>query len=242
MMKVKDHYDKHLAHFYAWMAGDLEDNSKRFRDFLHAHSIHPSQSKVAIDLGAGHGIQSLALAALGFRVKAVDFSSYLLQELAENAGPAPIQTIQADIRAVKSLSESKPELIVCCGDTITHLPDKNEIRVLLEDCYNTLTSGGKLILSFRDYSKALVEDQRFIPVKSTPDRILTCFLEYDSEKVKVTDLLHERVGQEWKQKVSSYEKVRISAADVEGWLQEIGFQIQFNESIRRMSHLVAIKE
>ncbi len=240
-MKVKDHYDNHLAHFYAWMAGDLEEKSKQFQDFLHAHSIHPSQSGVAIDLGAGHGIQSLALANQGFKVKAIDFSKDLLKELANKAGHYPIETIQADIKAVTSLQESKPELIICCGDTITHLSHKDEIRVLLEDCHQTLLTGGKLILSFRDYSTALIEDQRFIPVKSSPDRILTCFLEYGPEKVKVTDLLHERVGEKWQQKVSSYEKVRISTADIENWLQDSGFTVIVNEPLNRMSHLVAIK-
>jgi 2-polyprenyl-3-methyl-5-hydroxy-6-metoxy-1,4-benzoquinol methylase len=38
---------------------------------------------LAIDLGCGHGLQSISLANLGFCVKAVDFNTQLLHHLAE---------------------------------------------------------------------------------------------------------------------------------------------------------------
>lgn len=240
-MKVKDHYDNHLAKFYAWMAGDLTAKSQEFQNFLLSQSITPMRTQVAIDLGAGHGIQSLALGKMGFKVKAIDFSQELLDELAANAGNAPIEIIKDDIRNIKEYQSVQAELVVCGGDTLTHLASKPEIQSLLADCYEALIGGGKLVLSFRDYSHALEAEGRFIPVKSDENRIHTCFLEYGVEKVQVTDLLHERVGEKWQQKVSSYEKVRLSAAEVLGWLQETGFQLLFHEVINRMPHIIVSK-
>jgi 2-polyprenyl-3-methyl-5-hydroxy-6-metoxy-1,4-benzoquinol methylase len=50
--------------------------------------VTPERS--AIDLGAGYGIQSIALANLGFRVRAVDFNRQLLEELSVNKKSLPI--------------------------------------------------------------------------------------------------------------------------------------------------------
>ena len=76
-MTTKEHYDKHLGNFYSWMTGDFESTQKEFLDFLYEHGLFPSSTKIALDLGAGHGIQSIPLARLGFQVKAVDFNQQL---------------------------------------------------------------------------------------------------------------------------------------------------------------------
>ena len=143
---------------------------------------------------------------------------------------------------LKNYSELKPELIICCGDTITHLENKSDIKKLIENCANILSGKGKLILSYRDYTIELNDQQRFIPVKSDRDRILTCILDYEPEKVKVTDLLHEKIGNEWKQKVSSYKKVRISPNDIDEMIENSGLKITFNEPINRMQTMIAEKK
>jgi len=61
----------------------------------------------------------------------------------------------------------------------------DEIRQLIIDCCELLTEGGKLILSFRDYSTALLGNLRFIPVKSDDAKILTCCVDYEVGRVRV---------------------------------------------------------
>lgn len=213
-VNVKKHYDTHLANFYSWMLGDLKPKIDEFQNFLKQNKISPGQSKNAIDLGAGNRIQSIALKNLGFNVTALDFNRQLLNELNVNPNATGIQTMELDITKVSELKQLNPDLITCCGDTITHLEDKKEIAKLIADSTKILTKNGHLILTFRDYSKALNDQQRFIPVKSSSKRILTCILEYSEEKVTVTDLLHEKVDTEWVQKVSSYKKVRIAPQEI----------------------------
>ena len=89
---------------------------------------------------------------------------------------------------------------MCCGDTITHLENKSAIETLINDCANVLNKKGQIVLSFRDYSAELNDQQRFIPVKSDNHNILTCILEYDANSVKVTDLLQQKIDNEWNQK------------------------------------------
>ena len=58
MYIVKAHYDNHLAKFYRWMSGDFDEKSRAFQDFLMVHHVYPNNTGIAVDLGAGHSIQS----------------------------------------------------------------------------------------------------------------------------------------------------------------------------------------
>jgi SAM-dependent methyltransferase len=240
-MNAKEHYDNHLGDFYSWMSGDFSTKQAEFQQFLEGQKIAPHSTKIAIDLGAGHGIQSVSLAHLSFFVKAVDFNRQLLAELVNNGRGLPIEVFESDIRTVKKFAADRPELIVCWGDTLTHLESRAEVENLLSDSAEILAGQGKLILSFRDYSTPLIGDARFIPVKADEGRILTCCLDYEDEKVRVTDLLHERTADGWRQKVSSYYKVRLSAQMIEDMLHKSGLKIIFNETIQRMRTVIAEK-
>ena len=240
-MKAKEHYEKHLSNFYSWMLGDIQSKSIEFQNFLESHEIEPKNTKTAIDLGAGNGIQSIALKELGYRVTAIDFNRQLLDELKSNPNAKGINTKLDNITNVSQFAYLKPELITCCGDTITHLDSKNHIVKLIKDVSRILENKGYLILTFRDYSKELDDKLRFIPVKSSSNRILTCILEYGIETIKVTDLLYEKINEEWSQKVSSYKKVRLYPNVVTQILKEKRMEVIFNKPINLMQTVIAKK-
>ena len=241
MATVKQHYDTHLADFYSWMAGDFALKQKEFQQFLKKHDIVPGSAKVAVDLGAGHGIQSVALAKMGFKVKAIDFNQQLLNELKVNGKELDVEVINDDIRSINRYSDEKPGVVVCWGDTLTHLDDLADVEQLLTNCCEALNIDGKLILSFRDYTQELTADRRFIPVKSDENMILTCVLEYSIDHVRVTDLLHIKRENGWEQKVSSYHKVRIPVSFVRNFLGKNGMVITFEGEINRLIAVSATK-
>lgn len=239
-MTVKKHYDNHLGNFYSWMIGDFETKKEDFKQFCLENKIQPSQSGYAVDLGAGNGIQSIALAELGYQVIAIDFNPQLLEELKLKSDNT-IEIINDNIQDFSKHLNKQPELIICCGDTISHLESFDEIKHLIQSCFNNLSIKGKLILTFRDYSNSLEDMNRFVPVKSDSDRILTCFLEYFQDKVRVTDLLYELQDNLWIQKVSSYYKGRISRNIIIEFLNQSGFKIIFDKEINRMITIIAEK-
>ena len=100
----------------------MEEQVRKNQDFFSSHGITPDDNPVAIDLGAGCGFQSVPLARRGYSVTAVDFCGSLLDELRSHAGDLPIVTVQSDILHFSSWSGRHPALIVCMGDTLTHLP------------------------------------------------------------------------------------------------------------------------
>jgi 2-polyprenyl-3-methyl-5-hydroxy-6-metoxy-1,4-benzoquinol methylase len=240
-MTVKEHYDNHLGNFYSWYTGDFNTNKEAFRKFCIDNDIRPHASKTAIDLGAGNGIQTIALAELGFQVKAIDFNVQLISELKSRIGNLPVEVYNDDIRFVAKYSFPEPELIICCGDTLTHLGSATEIRELVKGCYDILPHNGKVVLTFRDYSNELADTNRFIPVKSDSQRILTCFIEYFPDKIRVTDLLHELENSRWVQKASSYYKTRIGMDEAMSILKDSGFRIIFNDATKGLITLIAQK-
>jgi 2-polyprenyl-3-methyl-5-hydroxy-6-metoxy-1,4-benzoquinol methylase len=241
-MTVKEHYDNHLGNFYSWYTGEFDKNKDSFKAFCIDNDIKPIDSKCAIDLGAGNGIQTIALAELGFKVKAIDFNSQLIEELKSKIDNHLVEVFNDDIKLVSKYSQPQPELIVCCGDTLPHLDSFAEVRKLIQDSFDILSPDSRLILTFRDHSTELEDTNRFIPVKSDSQRILTCFIDYYPDRLRVTDLLHEYENGKWIQKISSYYKTRISRELVLGFLKDSGFKISLDTVANRMITIIGQKK
>ena len=103
--------------------------------------------------------------------------------------------------------------------------------------------GGLCAVTFRDYVSApLKDDGRFILVRSDENRILTCFLEYFETTVQVHDLLHQRDGGQWRLRVSSYPKLRLSPEWVATTLTSLGFTVRREPALNGMVRVIANKE
>lgn len=226
MDAVKTHYDKLLGSVYSWIIGDFDtafENNVRLFDQL---NILPVQSGIAVDLGAGPGSQSLPLAARGFDVTAIDFCADLLDELRSHPGGDKVTTVLADIRDFCEYLDAPADLIVCMGDTLVHLPDRADARQLLLDAARSVSTGGSVVVSIRDYdAPGPTGADRFIPIRSSDEQIFTCFLEYEDDIVRVHDLLQRRENGVWNLSVSGYQKLRISMDWVEETLAGAGLEI-----------------
>jgi len=226
-MKTKEHYKNHLFDYYSWIYGGLKENIQKNKKFFQSHNIVSGELSTAIDLGAGSGFQSIALNEMGFNVYAIDFCKELLDEII--CVNQNINIIEDDIMHFHSYKNITPQLIISMGDTLTHLTDIQSVEDLIENAYNELTDKGKIALSFRDLTFELKGRARFIPVKSDDNRIFTCFLEYRPDSVNVNDIIHEKIDGQWIQKISSYEKIKISEDIIKEILIDKGFEIEFFE-------------
>ena len=239
-MSVKKHYDTHLGNFYEWMVGDFEEKQATQEAYFVSKGISSLGKQRAIDLGAGHGLQSISLANLGFEVSSIDFNQQLLESLRKRAQGYSIEVVDSDILTYLSLAE-KADLILCMGDTLAHFQSFEELQKVIAKVYDLLNPGCLFISSFRDYQFELEGPLRFIPVKSDSSRILTCFLEYKGDRVVVTDLLYERNKESWVQEISSYEKLRIGVDQVQEMMTKTGFKVQSVDNIQRMNYLIVQK-
>ncbi len=240
MSSVQQHYDALLGPVYSWAFGGFEAAAARNRQLFAALGFEHWPRGLAVDLGCGSGFQSLPLAESGYRVLAVDLCETLLAELRKRAGSLPIESVRDDLTRFPRHLNEKAALIVCMGDTLTHLPSADEVSALVRDAARNLAPGGRLVLTFRDLaSRELTGPQRFIPVRSEPDRIFTCALEYHPDHVEVSDLLHTREENgEWKFSASSYRKLRLDAARVAALLSANGFAIEHSSTEQGLVRLV----
>lgn len=172
-------------------------------------SPHSTSNSRLEQIGNGYAIP---LAKLGYSVLAMDTCSVLVEELQARKEALPIRVVQDDLLSFRQYAE-QAEVILCMGDTLTHLSSRDAVNQLLEGAIMALTPNGLFCATFRDYyTKELRDADRFLSVRSDEQRILTCFLEYGAEQVTVYDLLQERAETDWWLSVSSYQKLRLDPA------------------------------
>jgi len=240
MKTVEAHYQTHLGPVYAWMLGDRQAALTRSSAELEEMTLPSSMNATALDLGAGLGLHSLALAKRGFGVIAIDSCRMLLDELRSRVAGLPITVIEADILEFTAHVSSPCDVIVCLGDTLTHLPTLAAVESLLGRVVAALSGGGMFAATFRDYaSKTLEGNERFILVRRDENRILTCFLEYGTDHVTVHDVLTQREEGRWIQRVSSYPKLRLSPGWVIAKLEALGLAARLETAPSGMVRVVA---
>jgi hypothetical protein len=114
-----------------------------------------------------------------------------------------------------------------------------DVNLLLQRIAECLSSTGRFVSTFRDFTRLPRGASRFIPVRSDSDRIHTCFLEEEPEHVVVHDVIHQRVDNDWEMKVSSYKKLRLSPQAVNEALLKLGLRSSISSGPRGMVRVVA---
>jgi SAM-dependent methyltransferase len=210
---VQEHYDNLLAEHYDWMFGVPLESKVAEQKILLQELLGAEASGVAVDLGCGSGFQTVALADLGYEVLAIDLSARLLGDLRGRVGSRQITVKHADMLALDSLvAAASADVVVCMGDTLTHLSSRHEVARLFQSVYRALKPGGRFIVTYRDLANGeLVGVDRFIAVRSDDQRVMTCFLEYTTpDTVVVHDLINIREADgQWALQKSSYTKLRL---------------------------------
>lgn len=118
------------------------------------------------------------------------------------------------------------------GDTLPHLPARTDVQQLIAETATALRPGGSFAATYRAQAQELRGTARFIPVRSTPDQILTCF----------HDLLHTRRDGTWHLKTSSYPKLRLTPQWLTAQCHSAGLEVRHHEpDARGMQVLRAVK-
>ncbi|GAM10892.1 glycine/sarcosine N-methyltransferase [Geobacter sp. OR-1] len=239
---VAAHYRDLLARHYSWMFGGAETKFAENRRFFAEHLISPHLSGRAVDLGAGPGFQSIPLAEAGFDVTAIDLSAELLDELARhNKDNLKVRTVVADLCDFPSHVSAAVELVVCMGDTLTHLGSPEQLEQLFENVHSLLEPGGRFVVTYRDLTSLPAGLDRFIPVRSDEQAIFTCFLEDLGSHVAVHDLIYTREADGWALHKSAYKKLKISPDGAATTLEKLGFAVEYRSAARGLVTLIARK-
>lgn len=226
MVDAKTHYRDLLAAEYLTMIGDFDAQVRADKGLFCGLGLECDSGQArALDLGAGPGCHSVAMAELGYRVTAVDFSESLVDELKRRAAGLGVHAVVGNMMELQGKVMPGFRLAVCLGDTLSHLPDHAAVDGFFREVAGVLAPRGQLLLGFRDLTKIPEGIDRFIPVAETQDRIMTCFLENRGDRVEVHDLIHRREGGHWRLYKSSYPKLRLGLEYVRDRLKAAEFEI-----------------
>jgi SAM-dependent methyltransferase len=246
MSSVEEHYSRLLAKHYTWMFGapfaaKVAEQRAVLEDALGASELRRG---LAVDLGCGPGFQTIALAQMGYwPVVALDTSAELLEELRSHASGFEVRAVEADLlRVGEFVAAGSAAVVVCMGDTITHLGSKEDVVRLLGSVREALVPGGRVVVSYRDLSVEAKGVDRFIPVYGDEERVMMCFLEFDEpESVMVHDLVSRRVHGRWEMEKSCYRKLRLPVEWLEGAMRDVGMTVE-RGSAGRLVRLVGRKD
>ncbi len=236
MGDVESHYANLLGEVFAWSVSTGGDPFERAAAWIEAHGL--GDAEAYLDLGAGFGAHTLPLLRAGKRVTAVDMDPTLLGQLEGQLEGQPGGDLRADKERASlhrqdigsflaEAGDRRWPVILCLGDTLTHLEDRSAVRALLRGAWDHLTLGGRLALSYRDSTGFKAEGcARFIPVAADCRRTMHCLLEpLDDERLRVTDIVTELGDDGPRTRISDYTKVRVSPAMITAWAETLVFEV-----------------
>jgi glycine/sarcosine N-methyltransferase len=159
-MSARDFYDQ-LAADYHLVYWDWEAAIERQADALDRliRSACPD-AKDILDCSCGIGTQAIGLARLGYRVHGTDVSERSLDRArteAERLG-ATVSFGVCDFRDLSSV-DGLFDVVISCDNSIPHMLTDDDLNRVLTAMYAKLRRGGLIVVSIRNYDKAMIERQ-----------------------------------------------------------------------------------
>jgi ubiquinone/menaquinone biosynthesis C-methylase UbiE len=136
------------------------------------HNLEPTLNKLpkgalVLDCSCGTGNHAIWLAEQGFDVHASDISDGMLEAAKEKAAKEglSINFFQCSWEELPEKSICDFDLIVCPGNSLSHLPDLNMLDQIFPAFKKVLKPGGKFFFDIRNWEKTYaenaLEDQQF---------------------------------------------------------------------------------
>ena len=157
-MSARDFYDQ-LAPDYHLVYQDWEAAIERQADALDQliRNARP-HAKAILDCSCGIGTQAIGLARRGYRVHGTDISERSLDRArkeAERLG-ATVSFGVCDFRDLSSV-DGLFDVVISCDNSIPHTLTDDDLHRVFAAMYAKLRRGGLIVISVRDYDKAMIE-------------------------------------------------------------------------------------
>jgi len=170
----------HVSDFYESMI-NFENNL-----LLRTHAykdIFPVAGKIA-DIGCGIGVDSIALALSGHKVKSFDVSPKMIEAAKANAAKYKVK-IDAKVSSFNSIpkeDDNKFNGVVSVGNTIAHLTS-NELSSAIKRIYKLLKPGGKIFLHILNYDLIIRESKRINNITNRDGKIIIRFYDFGKDDI-----------------------------------------------------------
>lgn len=128
-----------------------------------------------LDVGCATGDLAIELAKKQFNITAIDLNHKMIsiakQKAAEFKLAIDFQT--EDMLHIKKLGSEQFSLILCFGNTLSHLNSCNEVESFFLKAYYLLPNGDRLLFQILNYDKILAEKKVNLPIIEIDEIIFT---------------------------------------------------------------------
>lgn len=143
--------------------------------------------KDILDLAAGTGNYSIALAKEGYNVSSVDLDEEMVKKIAakNKKEGTDVDPYVLDMKKIDVFGSNKFDAIICIGNSLVHLDNKEEIKDILNKMYKLLSDKGVVLLQIVNYDRILKYDVNELPLIDRPESGVRFVRNYELEDEKV---------------------------------------------------------
>jgi glycine/sarcosine N-methyltransferase len=197
------------------------------------------QANSILDLGAGTGRHSLALAQEGFEVVGVEpfppflkiarIQAQILQEklIAESRKPK-IEFIPAEFSNLLKKVKKRFDALICLGNTLAHLPNLSALKKSCRDFFNLLLTKGIVVIQIIDAEAIPLNEYKYMPVRNWEEQgkekiILRKYTRIAQDSFALSAIKLEKEMNGWKLEETSQKLLAINKKELTQALKQAGF-------------------
>ncbi len=219
-----------VPEFYDALAPDYDTMTGFQKRFVHERPffrllVEKYGIQTALDAGCGTGFHSLLLAQLGVDVTAVDISPAMIRQVRNHARELGLKLhpVQARLGELNKSIGRKCDAVVAMGNTLAHLPKKEELRATLDDFFSVLNPQGILFIQNLNYDRILSSKERVQSIKEIGDKTFVRFYDYEGSELAFNILTIERAEGTVRQTMHSVRLHPLRSSEMENELRSSGF-------------------
>jgi glycine/sarcosine N-methyltransferase len=185
-----------------------------------------------LDAACGTGMHVIALAQRGYTAAGADLSAGMIEQAFANAASAGVQA-DFQVAGFGALAErfAGYDALLCLGNSLPHVLDRNELVRTLADFAACLRPGGLLLLQQRNFDAVLAQQARWMKSERAgrlgeQEWLFVRFYDFDLDGLVTFNIITlMRVGQgDWQQKVDSTRLYPLRRDELVSALDATGFE------------------
>ncbi len=195
----------------------------------------------ALDIGCGTGSFTIALARKGITATGMDLSASMLAEARKNslAYETDIDLVYSGMTEMSANITDKFDLIICMGNTLPHLLNKDDLFTMLSSCRELLNPGGHLVFGLLNYDRILEKQERIVGITRNADHEFVRFYDFEEPYVNFNLLEIDWRANPPSHKLASTKLYPYTSSELESALKQNGFK-NFNINIPQRSKSLLI--